>query len=210
MRIKICGLTQAEQCQAVARLGVHALGFICVPSSPRFVPPDRLFELLQELPPFLTRVGVFADSPLIEIVQQVRATGLNAVQLHGQESPEDCRELCQALPGVEIIRAIRLQSPDQLVTLIPYWPHISAVLLDAYQPGQLGGTGQPLAWSTLVHFQPPKPWVLAGGLTPENISTALTTLNPAGIDVSSGVESDPGIKDLTRVRHLLEVIHQLK
>jgi len=206
MRLKICGLTRLDQAQAVARLGVAALGFICVPSSPRYLAPEMLQQLTAALGPWVFKVGVFANEPLGDLIEVVQACGLNGVQVHGDESPSYCRDLGAALPNCEIIRALRLRSLDQLQELEAYWPHISAVLLDAYQPHQLGGTGQKLDWTSLVGFDPPKPWILAGGLTPENVREALGLLQPDGLDVSSGVEVAPGDKDLGRVEQFLKLV----
>jgi len=206
VRLKVCGLTKREQCLALAHLGVHALGFICVPSSPRYVSPTQLRALTANLPPFLAKVGVFADAPLTTVLDLVQSAQLTAVQLHGQESPEYCEELARQVTGGTIIKALRLKSMQQLAQLEDYWPHIDALLLDAYHPTALGGTGQALPWLALQHFQPPKPWILAGGITPENIRDCLALLSPDAIDVSSGVEFAPGDKDPQRVAQLLAAL----
>ncbi len=206
MRLKICGLTKPDQCLALARLGVHALGFICVPASKRFVTVEHLRQLTAGLPPFVARIGVFADTPLAEIVATVQRANLSGIQLHGNESPALCAALRVALPAHELIKAIRLRDPQQLTDLADYWPYVTAVLLDAYQPNLLGGTGQVLDWTALQNFCPPKPWILAGGLTPENIDMALGMLAPDALDLSSGVERAAGDKDLARVALLWQKI----
>ncbi|WP_245395473.1 phosphoribosylanthranilate isomerase [Anthocerotibacter panamensis] len=208
-RVKICGLTRLDQCLAIAALGVHALGFIGVPTSKRYVPLEHLAELTQDLPPFISRIGVFADADLEGIVKTVRTGGLTGVQLHGQESPEYCARLRELLPSGEIIKALRLQAPKQLQTLDAYAPYTTAFLLDAYHPQQLGGTGQTLDWRQLEDFKPPRPWILAGGLTPENIAEALTLLTPQAVDLSSGVERAPGDKAIERVVQLLARLRTL-
>jgi phosphoribosylanthranilate isomerase len=114
--------------------------------------------------------------------------------------------LARQVTGGTIIKALRLKSMQQLAQLEDYWPHIDALLLDAYHPTALGGTGQALPWLALQHFQPPKPWILAGGITPENIRECLALLSPDAIDVSSGVEFAPGDKDPQRVAQLLAAL----
>jgi phosphoribosylanthranilate isomerase len=207
MRIKICGITRADQGVAIANLGATALGFICVPASPRYISPEQIRTITQALDTHpITRVGVFADSDLATIRHTVTVGHLSAVQLHGAETLAFCAQVRQALPQIELIKAFRIRTPADLDTLHPYTPHIHTLLLDAYHPTQLGGTGQTLDWQTLQTFQPERPWLLAGGLTPDNIGLALSQLHPAGIDTSSGVERAPGDKDLTKVSQLIEQI----
>ncbi len=212
LRIKICGITNLEQGRAIANLGATALGFILVPSSPRYISPTQLAFIIPYLPDpveailprNLKTIGVFADSSLEEISQIVRSTGLNAVQLHGQETPEYCRVLRQQLPTVELIKALRIRSAKDLENTISYETVVDTLLLDAYHPQLLGGTGHTLDWSMLQNFTPTCPWFLAGGLNPDNILEALSKLNPDGIDLSSGVELAPGNKDLSKVEKLFQ------
>ncbi|MGB3310454.1 MAG: phosphoribosylanthranilate isomerase [Nodosilinea sp.] len=207
MRVKICGITQAEQAIAIARHGATHLGFICVPQSPRYLTPDAIATITQALDAagVVTKtVGVFADAPTAEMGAVARQANLSHLQLHGQETPEQCQQLLAELPGIFLIKAIRVRTAADLGWAETYAPYVDALLLDAYHPHQLGGTGLTLDWEALVSFRPACPWMLAGGLTPENVSTALATLNPGGIDLSSGVEQHPGIKDLALVQHLFE------
>ncbi len=206
MRIKICGICQPDQGVAIAELGIKTLGFICVPSSPRYVTVEKARQILEKLPPDIQTIGVFADASLEKIKQVVLATGFTGIQLHGNESPEFCRAVKQALPNREIIKALRIQSAASLQNAIAYYPVVDTLLLDAYHPNQLGGTGQTLPWESLKNFKPPCPWLLAGGLTPENVLTALSYLQPDGIDLSSGVERSPGNKDLDKISQLVKVL----
>jgi phosphoribosylanthranilate isomerase len=206
MRIKICGICQPDQGVAIAELGIKTLGFICVPSSPRYVTAEKARQILAKLPLDIQTIGVFADASLETIEQVVLETGFTGIQLHGNESPEFCRAVKQALPNREIIKALRIQSAESLQKAIAYYPVIDTLLLDAYHPQQLGGTGQTLPWNDLKNFQPPCPWLLAGGLNPDNILTALGSLHPDGIDLSSGVERSPGNKDLNKVSQLLKTL----
>jgi phosphoribosylanthranilate isomerase len=202
MRIKICGITTVEQGTAIAQMGATDLGFICVPSSPRYLNLTKLQPLVVALGSVANTVGVFADFSVMTIAHVVGLTELNTVQMHGNESIEFCQELRAALPETEIIKAWRVRSSEDLDKIAAYSDVVDSLLLDAYHPDALGGTGQTLDWEQLSAFNPPIPWLLAGGLTPDNICTALSQLDPAGIDLSSGVEVSPGNKDLALVDRL--------
>lgn len=210
MRVKICGITKPEQGQAIAQLGATALGFICVQASPRYVTPRQIRAVVEQLLVPVDCVGVFADARVEEISRVVAETGLNAVQLHGSESPEFCQLLRQALPEVKILKALRVKTSECLDRTTIYTSYVDALLLDAYHPHLLGGTGKTLDWETLQQFCPSCPWLLAGGLTPENVINALSLLQPSGIDLSSGVERSPGDKDLDKVAQLFENVRSLR
>lgn len=209
MRVKICGITQSQQGEAIATLGATALGFICVPTSPRYISTDQIQSIIAQLPNNIDKIGVFANSTIDQINQTVIDSGLTGVQLHGDESPEFCQQLRQILPQVEIIKAFRVRSPEHLQTATNYTQYVDTLLLDAYHPQQLGGTGQTLDWQMLQKFSPGCPWFLAGGLTPENITEALSQVQPDGIDLSSGVENKPGDKNLDQVAKLFAKLKTL-
>jgi phosphoribosylanthranilate isomerase len=202
MRIKICGITNTEQGRSIATRGATDLGFICVPNSPRYLTPTRLQPIIADLGAVVNTVGVFADISVAAICEIVSETNLGTVQLHGMESIAFCQELRQSLPNTEIIKAWRVRSGGDLELIQTYGEVVDSLLLDAYHPDALGGTGQTLDWQQLQSFQPPIPWFLAGGLNPENICTALSQLNPDGIDLSSGVEISPGNKNLASIDRL--------
>jgi phosphoribosylanthranilate isomerase len=205
MRVKICGITQPQQSLAIASLGATALGFICVPSSPRYVTIAQIQAAITPLSQNIDKIGVFANTTIAEISQIVTKSGLTGIQLHGEETPEFCQQLRQSLPEVEIIKAIRVRSLEHLQTTTNYNDYVDTLLLDAYHPQQLGGTGQTLNWHKLnQEFSPSLPWFLAGGLTADNILTALSHIQPSGIDLSSGVEHSPGNKDLHKVALLFQ------
>ncbi len=209
MRIKICGITKPEQAQKIAQIGATALGFICVERSPRYVTPSQIKGILSQLSISTDTIGVFANAKMVKIEQIVRETGLSGVQLHGSESKEFCQQLRQILPtNTEIIKAFRIKTPESLVATDSYTDYVDTLLLDAYHPQMLGGTGQTINWQDLRQFNPTLPWMLAGGLNPDNISDALTQLKLDGIDLSSGVEKSPGDKDLDLVARLFEHISQ--
>ena len=204
MRVKICGITKPDQGKAIASMGANALGFICVPASPRYVTSTQIRAVREQLPDNVERIGVFANSTITEIKQIVAEADLTGVQLHGDESPDFCVQLRQVLPQVEIIKALRVQNSQALEQLDIYTSYVDTLLLDAYDPQQLGGTGKTLDWDTLQAFNPKCDWLLAGGLTPFNILKALSQVKPNGIDLSSGVERNPGDKDLSKVSQLFE------
>ncbi|MEO1068530.1 MAG: phosphoribosylanthranilate isomerase, partial [Cyanobacteria bacterium J06638_6] len=186
------------------------LGFICVPQSPRYILPEAIAVIVQALAaqsPSVKTVGVFANAPLGELCAVARQANLSHIQLHGQESLEYCQQLQDQLSDTDLIKAIRVRAQGDLDLAETYVPYVHALLLDAYHPQQLGGTGLTLDWSILAAFQPACPWLLAGGLTPENVPLALKTLQPDGIDLSSGVEQCPGDKDLALVHRLFERLH---
>ena len=219
---KICGITDAAEGAAIAQLGATALGFICVAASPRYVEPERLATLNATLNRAIApdpatravaRIGVFANAPCATVLAVAQRAQLTGVQLHGDESPEDCAWLRAQAPQLTVWKALRVRSPATLELAATYAGAIDAVLLDAYRPGVLGGTGAALSWPDLVQFRPPMPWILAGGLNPENVLQALAALAdnpPWGIDLSSGVERSPGRKDLDAVNRLFQQLAHLK
>ncbi len=210
LRVKICGITRPHQAQAIARLGATDLGFICVESSPRFVTPEQIGEMATALASEpeahskVQRIGVFVNAPLSVIARTIQMGKLNGVQLHGEETPEFCQQLQQQFPHVERIKALRIRSLEALSQAAIYASIVDTLLLDAYHPQVAGGTGQTLDWPGLRRFQPQCPWLLAGGLTPDNVLTALAEVRPQGIDLSSGVERAPGDKDLAKVAQLFQ------
>lgn len=201
--VKICGLTQPEQAIAIAHMGVSALGFISVPHSPRYVPAAVIADICRQLPPSVLTVAVVANLDVEELAHLVTTTGVQAVQLHGRESADFCQQVRHALPNIVLVKALRVQSAATLAEIPTYAPIVDRILLDAYHPQQLGGTGQPFDWTLLKALQVPCPWWLAGGITPENCRQAIAQTHPQGIDLASGVESRPGVKDLGRVAALL-------
>jgi phosphoribosylanthranilate isomerase len=206
MYIKVCGITKPDQAVAIAGTGIDALGFICVPATPRYVDHEQIQDICGLLPAGIDRVGVFLDASLPEIHRIVQQSGLNCVQLHGTESLKFCQDLRSAIPGVKLIKAFRIKSKDDLEQVQPYCDAVDAILLDAYDPKLAGGTGKTINWDILTDFHPPCRWLLAGGLAPENVAIALERLCPDGIDVSSGVELTPGNKDIDRVQQLVKTV----
>lgn len=204
---------EPEQAVEIARLGVDAIGFICVRSSPRYVTPHQIqamsCTLIDASFEQVERVGVFANADLATLAEVIETAHLTTLQLHGQESPEVCAQIHKRHPDLRVIKAFRIRSEADLLSTLAY-ETVDMLLLDAYHPQLLGGTGQTLNWQLLKMFQPTKPWLLAGGITPNNVQDALSVLSPNGIDVSSGVETSPGNKCLEKVRNLLNTLRRIQ
>jgi len=197
VRVKICGITNAEDALAAVDAGADALGFIFFAGSPRFVEPAVAQRIIARLPPFVSTVGVFVDETFENVERISGLTELTAIQLHGNEPPAFCAAL--TLP---VIKAFRIRDKSSLDQLKNYDP--SAFLLDSYVPGQLGGTGAKFNWEFALEAKPlGKPIILAGGLTPDNVADAVVKTLAYAVDVSSGVEFAPGRKDAVKMRDFI-------
>jgi phosphoribosylanthranilate isomerase len=190
--VKICGITRAADAELAASLGAAAVGFVTWPRSPRFVEPARARDIVRALPPFVTPVGVFVDQPAGHVKDVVAVVGLGAVQLHGNEDVGYCRAIGR--------RVIKAASVAQATALAAFWPPEVTLLLDAVDAERRGGTGETVDWTGAAALARQRRIILAGGLTPENVGEAIRTVRPFAVDVSSGVESAPGIKDEERLR----------
>ncbi len=198
VRVKICGITNIDDALAAVDYGADALGFVFFKGSPRFISPEKAASIIKVLPPFIHAVGVFVDESPAEIGKLISATGVNLVQLHGEEPPESCR-----MPW-RVIKAIRVKSLDSLAPLVQFKKYVSAFLLDAYSPDKLGGTGMLFNWDIAVEAKRFGRIILAGGLTPDNVIEAVKYVRPYGVDVSSGVELAKGKKDLGKMKLFIE------
>ncbi len=196
LKVKICGITRLEDALAAVRLGVDALGFNFWPRSKRYLPPAAARDIVRRLPPLVTAVGVFVDPSRDEVLRAVDASGVGVAQLHGDESPE----LCLSLP-LPVLKAIRVVDAGSLVQLASY--DVRGFLLDTPGPGY-GGSGRTFDWSLVAEVARELPIVLAGGLTPENVGEAVRVVHPWAVDVASGVESAPGVKDEDRMRRFID------
>ena len=200
VRVKICGITNIQDARAAIECGADALGFIFFSGSPRHINPEAAARIIGELPPFVTKVGVFVDAPVETVQKEARTTGIDTVQLHGNESTAFCGEI--AATGLKVIKALRVKDAASLDEIAKY--RVSAYLLDSYVPGQLGGTGAKFNWDLAIKAKDfGTPIVLAGGLDPENVSDAVSKVAPYAVDVSSGVETAPGKKDHDKVRRFI-------
>lgn len=208
-RVKMCGTTRIEDALAAVRFGVDALGFIFYAKSPRYVAPQQAAAIVASLPPFIDRVGVFVDAPLNEVVQLARL-GLSFVQLHGSETPEYCRELRKSLPECGIVKAFRVGAETCRDTFRPHELCVDAFLLDTYVKGARGGTGLVFDWTLIDKLGLTRPLILAGGLSPENVTLAIEAVHPYAIDINSGIEVQAGIKDHQRLQALMQLVAEMR
>lgn len=203
MRVKICGITNVDDALSAAELGADALGFIFVKSSPRYIAPKTARKIIQELPPFVVPVGVFADMAYNDILEIIDRTGIGCVQLHGEETPKQLANY-----PVPVYKSFRVDARFHPEILRRYKG--SAYLLDTKTPGALGGTGQTFDWDGAIKAKEYGRIILAGGLNPENIVKAARIVQPYAADVNSGVEERPGKKDPAKLKLLFENLRQIK
>ncbi|HET8540700.1 MAG TPA: phosphoribosylanthranilate isomerase [Anaeromyxobacter sp.] len=196
VKVKICGITRLEDALSAVRLDADALGFNFWPRSKRYLPPADARAIVRRLPAFVSAVGVFVDPSREEVLRAVDQSGIGIAQLHGDEPPE----LCASLP-VPVLKGIRLAGPREVAQLAAY--EVMGFLLDAPSAGY-GGSGTTCDWSLAAAVARELPVVLAGGLTPDNVADAVRTVRPWAVDVASGVESAPGVKDEDRMRLFVE------
>jgi len=189
--IKVCGITRVSDALHAVEQGATALGFVLWPKSPRAVGVDRAAEIIAALPSHVMTVGVFVNEPIDSIRSAAERAHLTAVQLHGDEPPAYADAL-----DWPVIRAV---SVDEIDLVAEAWPPDTPLLVDNIDPVRRGGTGGAIDWSRAAGVAKTRKVVLAGGLTPENVATAIRAVHPFGVDVSSGVESGPGVKDLDKV-----------
>jgi phosphoribosylanthranilate isomerase len=200
MLVKICGITRVEDAEAAVDAGAGAIGFVFWPASPRFIDPYRARAIRSRLPPFVTAVGVFVNQPLEHVSGVASLVRLGAVQLHGDETPGYAARI-----STPVMKAVSV-GPG-FGERIAVWPAGMTLLLDVHDPVARGGTGRTIDWSSAAAVAAERRVLLAGGLTAENVADAVARVRPFGIDVSSGVERAPGVKDHQRLRALFEALH---
>jgi phosphoribosylanthranilate isomerase len=199
MKVKICGITNEDDAHAAIEAGAHALGFIFADASPRCVAPGDVCNIIKSLPPFVTTVGVFVNSSREKVLRTIQATGIQAMQFHGDESPEELQGYL--LPTY---KAFRVDERFDVTSLQQYQSKI--FLLDTFVDGVRGGTGKTFNWSIAIEAKRFGRVVLSGGLSPENIAEAVRTVQPYAVDVNSGVESSPGKKDKHKLKDLFSAL----
>ena len=208
VKVKICGVTRVEDAVFAAEAGADAIGLNFVEGYARCITPDLAREITRHLPPYLTVVGIFAGREVAEIRETVWTCGLNVVQLHGDEPPEDCLALAEDEDQpLQVIKAFRVRGRETLERISDYrrnqW---ITPLLDAYHPQEIGGVGKTFEWELISNFECReneaclRPFILSGGLNADNVGRAVRTLKPYAVDVSSGVESELCQKDPEKVR----------
>ena len=206
--VKICGITSVEQALEIAKLGVDAIGIISVKESPRYVSPENkkdIFRNLEKYFPSIKRVSVVKNMP-IEMILTNSFELENVIQLHGDEDLSYCKKLRRKLPQIEIWKAFRIKRREDTQSIELYSDFIDAVLLDSWNAKTYGGSGIRINSKYLNELNFSKPWLLAGGISIDWLEQILCDIKPDGIDVSSSIESAPGIKDLNKTKKLLNLI----
>ena len=201
--VKICGVRRLEDAMLAAQLGASAVGFVFWPGSPRFIDPFRARRVVASLPPLLATVGVFVNDPAERATSIARLLSLSAIQLHGDEDPEPVLRM-----GYRVIKAVAVTTgltPESIAGI----PGGVTILLDAHDPLRRGGTGQTVDWSACAPIAAARRTILSGGLTPANVRQAVEQVRPYAIDVSSGVESAPGVKDPDKLKALFHALDGL-
>jgi phosphoribosylanthranilate isomerase len=201
-QIKICGLTQPEQARACADLGADAVGLVFYPKSPRFIAREAARLVCAALPASVAKVGVFVDEPINVIIEAVRACGLTAVQLHGGESPQLVKQLAHQF--INVIKALYVEGLPAMDTADDY--PAAAFLIECKKGILPGGNAMTWDWTAARDFAVRRPLILAGGLDPENVGKAIRDAVPDVVDVSSGVEASPGIKDMKKVDAFIRAV----
>ncbi|MBK4215690.1 phosphoribosylanthranilate isomerase [Paracoccus caeni] len=205
-QVKICGLREAVHVDAAVKAGAQYLGFVFFPKSPRAVTPEQARALMAEIPLGIAKTGLFVD-PTDDLLRDTLAHApLDMIQLHGKESPDRVAEV-KALTGLPVMKAVGIAEPADLAALIDYGLVADMLLVDAKAPKGSpipGGNGLAFDWRLLVGRKWLRPWLLAGGLTPANVAEAIRLTGARGVDVSSGVETEPGQKDAALIRAFIE------
>ena len=205
VRVKICGMTRIDDAQCAAAAGVDALGFIFYAKSPRHIEPEAARRIIAGLPPLVDAVGVFVNEEMARVEAVVRGCCLQYAQLHGAEPPDYCRELA-ARAGCRVLKAIRVGPATTAAEVAPYRGAVCGFLLDTYQQEAVGGTGAVFDWALIDRLQLDRPFLLAGGLSVDNIAAALVQAQPFGVDANSGLERAPGIKDHDLIERFLALV----
>ena len=199
-RVKICGITNVEDARFAVEMGADALGFNFYKKSPRVITPERVRDIVSELPPFVTAVGVFVNERRETIERIANVASLGALQLHGDETPEFCKEFSRP-----VVRVLRVGETLVAGQIEPYAEAgVTTFLLDKAKEGFYGGTGETFDWRAAVFAKSYGRVILAGGMTPDNVREGIESVSPYAVDTSSGVESEPGRKDHAKVKAFIE------
>ncbi|WP_413043919.1 phosphoribosylanthranilate isomerase [Pseudomonas sp. YJ42] len=200
VRSKICGITCIEDALVAAEAGADAIGLVFYAKSPRAVGIEQARAIIAALPPFVTTVGLFVNASRCELNEILDAVPLDMLQFHGDETPADCEGFHRPW-----YKALRVQPGEDIRAQAVRYAGASAILLDTFVAGVPGGTGEVFDWS-LIPADLPKPLILAGGLSPQNVQQAVAGVRPFAVDVSGGVESSKGIKDVEKVREFIRLV----
>lgn len=200
-KIKICGITNPKNALDAVDLGVDALGFVFFGESPRYIEPKKARKIINLLPLFVLRVGLFVNASKEEVLSAISDSSVNVLQFHGDEDEQFCNQF-----NLPYIKAISFQDGVNLLEYCKLFTSSSAILIDTYSENMRGGTGKTFNWD-LLPKELPLPLIIAGGLDSGNVSSLINSINPYGVDVSGGVESDKGIKDYTMMKNFVLGVH---
>ena len=202
-RIKICGITRAEDAKAVVESGADAIGLVFYPPSPRGVTATQAIDIVAAVPAFVTVTALFVNPSVEEVQSVLDSVRIDLIQFHGDEDDDFCRRFKRPY-----IKALRVRQASDVVASCLRFPGALAILLDSYKPGVPGGTGETFDW-TLVPENPPKPLILAGGLEPGNVAEAISVVKPYAVDISGGVEAAKGIKDHGKIADFVKEVNRV-
>lgn len=197
MRVKICGITRLEDALCAIEAGADALGFVFYEPSPRYISAEQAASIIAQLPPFVTCVGLFVNTPIAQVKSLALYIGLDLIQFHGDETAAACDGV-----GLPYIRALRMQPGQAIAQIAESYQKARAILLDAWVPGIPGGTGETFDWAAIPPLT--KPLILAGGLTVDNVAQAVLQVRPYAVDVSGGVELRSGVKDQSKLKLFIQ------
>ncbi|HAX46113.1 MAG TPA: phosphoribosylanthranilate isomerase [Nitrospina sp.] len=201
VRVKICGTTSLKDALLAVESGADAVGFIFYKESPRNISQKDVKEIVAQLPPFVESIGVFVNETSDKINRIAEQCRLTAVQLHGEESPAFCRRIKR-----RVVKAVRVKDAESLKGMSDF--DVSGFLLDAYNEESRGGTGRVFDWNLALRAKKQGPVIIAGGLNPYNVYTAIHRVKPYGVDVCSGVEKSPGVKDPEKISEFIKAVHK--
>jgi phosphoribosylanthranilate isomerase len=201
-RVKICGITRVEDAISAINAGADAIGLVFYAQSPRFVTIEQAQKIVAAIPPFVSVVGLFVNAPKAEIEAVLSKVRLDILQFHGDESPSDCEQI-----KMPYYKAIRVKAGTNLLQYAVEFNSAKALLLDAFSETAFGGTGQTFDWN-LIPKNMTKPIILAGGLSAENVAKAIQQVRPYAVDVSGGVESAKGIKDVAKIAAFMQAVKE--
>ncbi|MAE36116.1 MAG: phosphoribosylanthranilate isomerase [Oceanospirillaceae bacterium] len=202
-RIKICGITRAEDADAAVEAGADALGLVFYPPSPRAVDVAQAVDAVGNVPAFVSVTALFVNPTVEEVQRVLDSVRIDLIQFHGDEDDDFCRQFKRPY-----IKALRVRQASDVVASCMRFPGALAILLDSYKPGVPGGTGETFDWS-LIPETPPKPIILAGGLEPDNVASAITQIRPFAVDISGGVEASKGIKDHRKIEEFVNEVYRV-
>ena len=201
-RIKICGIKHRDDALKAVECGADAIGLIFVEKSPRYASFTDARVIAESMPPFVTTVGLFMDAPADTVREALKVVPLNLLQFHGDESPAYCDQF-----DIPYIKVLRMRENVNVIAFAQEYPNAAGILLDTYSKAG-GGSGQTFDWS-LIPKDIPLPFILAGGLNPDNVALAVETVKPYAVDVSSGVESEPAVKDHNKIEQFIKEVQRV-